>query len=454
MTTRKRKVFNNTTRKKTTAIRFYENPPEQLVIDGFKFLFLPINNGTFQMDCRVFGGNYLEEKHNSGISHLLEHILTDSWKKCYKKGCVYYLEKYGTKSNAHTMMNNTGYWMRGLSKFKDVMIEYILSITLDPHISTKIMQREIEAVRNEITTLLNRPDYKLRREMARNIFKNKGLLHAADYELQLDNLKCFTTEQLLEFSSKIISTKRVMFVISGDYHKTTIINKIKHILGNLPTQRLSIKIPKCDLSSCYSVKKRVVYVKNDKNKNSIINIVFPVPIYQGNKKLLYLPVLLSLLGGGLNSLLLKQLRLKDKLVYSVNVTSTTNFCGTLININMSTIHKNVHKVLTQTFQVLKKYKSEDVPIHTLKHYKTKYLLNLRSVCLNTTSSVNKFYTHQYFYQIQKKKPIIYTLNNLTTLTKSITPAEIKELLNDLLRTNICSVFYMSDEKVNFTIPDF
>ena len=39
MTTRKRKVFNNTTRKKTKVIRFYEKPPEQLVIEGFKFLF-------------------------------------------------------------------------------------------------------------------------------------------------------------------------------------------------------------------------------------------------------------------------------------------------------------------------------------------------------------------------------------------------------------------------------
>ena len=143
MITRKRKVFNNTTRKQKNAIRFYEKPPEQLVIEGFKFLFLPINNGTFQIDCLVFGGSYLEEKNNSGISHLLEHIITDSWKKCYKKGCVFYLEKYGTKSNAHTTMNNTGYWMHGLTKFKDIMLEYILSIALDPHISAKIMKREI-----------------------------------------------------------------------------------------------------------------------------------------------------------------------------------------------------------------------------------------------------------------------------------------------------------------------
>lgn len=454
MTTRKRKVFNNTTRKKTKVIRFYEKPPEQLVIEGFKFLFLPINNGTFQIDCLVFGGSYLEEKHNSGISHLLEHIITDSWKKCYKKGCVFYLEKYGTKSNAHTTMNNTGYWMHGLTKFKDIMLEYILSIALDPHISAKIMQREIEAVRNEITTLLNRPEYKLQRETAKNIFKNKGLQYGGDYELQLHNLKCFTTDQLIKFASKIISTRRVMFVVSGDYHKMTVIAKIKQIIGKLPTPKFNIKIPKCDLTTCYNVHKRVVYVKNDTNKNSIVNIVFPLPLYQGNKKLLYFPVVLALLGKGLNSLLLKKLRLTENLVYSVKVTSSTNFCGTIISINISTIHKNLHKVLKETFQVLKKYKADLVPISTLQHYKTKYLLNLQSVCLNTTSSVNQFYAHQYFHQIQRKKPTIYTLNDLTKITKSITRAKIKDLLNELLRTDICSVFYMSDKKVNFTTHDF
>ena len=58
-----------------------------------------------------------------------------------------------------------------------------------------------------------------------------------------------------------------------------------------------------------------------------------------------------------------------------------------------------------------------VPVDTLKHYKTKFLLNLRSECLNTYS-LNKFYTH-HFYQLENN-PIIYTLNKVNTIVKSIT----------------------------------
>ena len=453
MKTRKAKNYNNKTKKYVTCLS-YKKPPEQITIEGYTFLFLPIRNGTFQMNCQVFGGGYLEEKHNSGISHLLEHIITDSWKKCYKKGCVFYLEKYGTKSNAHTTMNDTNYWMSGISKYTDVIMEYIISISLDPHITKNTLTREIEAVRNEITNLKNNPNYKLQKEIAKVLFKNKGLVYFADYDVQLKNLKSLTTNDLLQFAQKIISTKRIMFVVSGDYQKNKVIQKAKQIICGLPKRSSIVKIPNCDFNTCYCIEKRVVFIKNDHNSNSVINIIFPIPLYQGNKNITVLPLLTDLLGKGLNSLLLKKLRIKEKLVYSVNVTSTTNFCGTAISIKISTINKNLKEVLHETFGVINKYKTSLVPEDTLKHYKTKFLLNLRSECLNNTYSLNKFYTHQYFYQLEKNNPIIYTLNKVNTIVKSITRENIRKLLNELLRTETCSVFYMSNKKICFNVNDF
>ena len=72
----------------------------------------------------------------------------------------------------------------------------------------------------------------------------------------------------------------------------------------------------------------------------------------------------------------------------------------------------------------------------------------------TFSKRDNIKRQNYFHQIQRKKPTIYTLNDLTKITKSITRAKIKDLLNELLRTDICSVFYMSDKNVNFTTHDF
>ena len=446
----------NTTRRfkhlKTT--QFYKKPPETIFINGFKFLLLPLKCNTFQMTCKIFGGNYLENNKNLGISHLLEHVITDSWKKCYKKGCVKLLEKYGTISNAHTMHLSTGYWIKGLAEFKQVLLDYIINIAIDPHIKSKKMMDEKEAVRNEIINYMNNPNYDLQNATAKLLFKNTGLQYSADYNIQLNNLKKFTVKQLTDFAHKIISEKRILFIISGSFNKQELIRTIKQIFNSIPQTKLNSFMPKVTSSLCYNIKKHIQFIKNTKNKNSTIFIEFPLDIYQGDEKLIYIPILTQLLGSGLNSLLLNQLREKDNLVYGVAVGFSTNFCGTLISINISTIHKNVKKVLEKTFSVLKKYGRSFINDSLLSHYKLRYILGLQNTCLNTTDAVTKFYSMQYFYQIHKKKPKIYTITDITRVIEKLNKPLVASLIKQLFDTNKCLVCYSSKASVHFTTDDF
>ena len=83
------------------TISFFKKPPDVVIINGYKFLLLPVKKGSLMVTCKVFGGTALENKKNSGISHLLEHVITRAWKKCCKTGCIKYTEKYGTFSNTY-----------------------------------------------------------------------------------------------------------------------------------------------------------------------------------------------------------------------------------------------------------------------------------------------------------------------------------------------------------------
>ena len=307
MKTKKKKNNNNKTRKSVTNIYFYKTPPKTTTINGFKFIFLPVKCGTFQIECKVFGGNYLENPDNLGISHLLEHMITEAWKKCYKTGCVEYMEKYGIINNAYTTNISTGYWIKGLSQYQNFMIEYMLSTILEPHITAKNMKDEIEAVRNEITQKINDPNYKLLNYTSNILYNNFGLKNSINFTKQLKNLKNFTIEQLREFTHTIISQKRIMFFISGFYNKDKTITIINNIFKKIPYNNFFDIRANIDFNLCYNVEKSIHFVENKKNRNSTIIISFPLPIYQGDKILLYLPLITKIMGSGLNSLLLKSI---------------------------------------------------------------------------------------------------------------------------------------------------
>lgn len=454
MKTRKNKKYNSKTRKSIDGIYFYKKPPSLSTINGFKFLFLPINSQTFQVECKVFGGSYLEDKENLGISHLLEHVITDSWKKCYKSGCVTYMERYGTVSNAYTANISTGYWIKGLTEFQNIMIEYMLSSSLDPHIIKQRMTDEIEAVRNEITGYMNSPNYKLKDYTSKVLFKNTGMKYASDYKIQLENLKKFTVEKLINFAHRIISQKRMIFIVSGSYKKSKIISVIKNILKGLSYNNKFDISASVNLQLCYNNKKSVHFVENKNNKNSTIFIEFPLNIYQGDKLLLYIPIITRIMGSGLNSLLLNQLREKDKLVYGIRVSSSTDFCGTLISINISTIDKNVKQVLEKTFYVIKKYSKNLIDKTLLDNYKLKYNLQMYEICKNNTAAVSAFYSFQHFYQINSKKPKIYTISDITTIIKNIDRSKVLELIKHLFNTEKCIICYSSKTPVDFTTNDF
>ena len=57
---------------------------------------------TTMVESYISSGFINENFENAGISHLLEHVVTEGWKKCGKKGCQAYWKKKGVLTNAST----------------------------------------------------------------------------------------------------------------------------------------------------------------------------------------------------------------------------------------------------------------------------------------------------------------------------------------------------------------
>ena len=68
-------------------------------------------------------------KETAGINHLLEHVLTNAWKKCNYTKCSSYLGDRGINYNAHTTDDHMLYWASGMLEDTEDIINYIIDIT-------------------------------------------------------------------------------------------------------------------------------------------------------------------------------------------------------------------------------------------------------------------------------------------------------------------------------------
>tara|TARA_B110000046_G_scaffold162805_1_gene177342 strand:- start:7345 stop:8703 length:1359 start_codon:yes stop_codon:yes gene_type:complete len=451
VTKRHTKRKKNTTRR-TSIQSFYKTPPKILNINGYFLLLLPIaGSKATQMECSVFGGNFLENEQNSGIAHLTEHVVVNGSNQCGDKSCIEYLDKHGIQYNATTHINHTNYWLKGLPIFNDTMFEYLTSIIFSPIITEKRIAQEKKAVYNELTTNMNDPAWKLSNIIIKNLYKSVGLQNNGNIALQLNILNKLKANDIYNYINLTLKKYCVLFTISGKFEKQKIINNFKRV--TLPHKKKVFSIKNIKYK-CYTFSKKVIFVKNNKAKNTNINIVFPIDIKQGDKCGIYLEFLSSILGNGLNSILLKRLREELNIVYGLRVVTNIGICGSTLYITTSTKDDNVKKVLDEIFNILKHFKTHTIPIEQLKNEKLKFKLKMSQLYISNPNTVSKFYTNQFFWQINKKVRKIWTLNEVITNIERLSTGTLTGLMKKIFDTNKCIVGYIGKKNVGFSTNDY
>ena len=140
---------------------------------------------TTMVESYISSGLINENFENAGISHLLEHVVTEGWKKCGENGCQAYWKKKGVLTNASTGQTTVQYYMHGLKEYAYEMLEYIVSISIDPEITQSRMDKEIKAVQNELMIHAAHPQMGLYNLLNKMLFRLEGLIVQDDMPLQL-----------------------------------------------------------------------------------------------------------------------------------------------------------------------------------------------------------------------------------------------------------------------------
>ena len=323
---------------------------ELIEINDFKIILNQDSKAkTTMVESYISSGFINENIENAGISHLLEHVVTEGWKKCGENGCQAYWKKKGVLTNASTGQTTVQYYMHGLKEYAYEMLEYIVSISIDPEITQSRMDKEIKAVQNELMIHAAHPQMGLYNLLNKMLFRLEGLIVQDDMPLQLENLKHYTVDQLKSWCKRFYGSGNIIFVMSGNFSKSKVINLLQKKLKKARPVKM---IPQ--YNDIFKPGNQVSFLKNDNIENTNIAFAFHAPIYQTDMGVFYIEFFKEFIGSGITSLLMEELREKKQWIYNVNLDNYTSPYGTFLIIEIATKNKHIKNVISNTLKILKK----------------------------------------------------------------------------------------------------
>lgn len=227
------------------------------------------------------GGFYTEQRRSElGITHLIEHILFESWKKCYdkdakskskskskrfrsrsrsrslhhpniktldeismkktkrttsqKKSCLRFWNNRPVKYNGSTTYQNVTAYIYGLASESDDLVDYITQMicTCPDHLNLKMLDHVKKTVLNELTAIQTKVMNKLELGLISKYIEPKtnlqsGALRIGDESIQIENLKKITPEHIRDYYYQFFIPENAVFLYAG--HVTE--SQVRKIIG-------------------------------------------------------------------------------------------------------------------------------------------------------------------------------------------------------------------------------
>ena len=417
---------------------------EIIKIEGF---FVLLNYSPEPQTCKIeamVGDGFINEtKQNSGISHFVEHVISESWKKCFKEGCSKFWTNYGAFYNAETTDNVVMYYIEGFEKDFNLMIDYICRIVVDPNIPKGRLEKEKKAVINEI---MSEPKVvaDLYDTINKTVYKNEGLSHNCDRDLQVKNLKIFDKKTVKKWVENNYCQDNIIFVISGNFDKKKVIDKMKSVLKNKKNKKSKKNKTMAEYKSIFNLGNSIIKIPAKQKKDATVVFLFPYKHDQPNLNTIYGDFFEMFIGSSIQSIIMYELREKLELIY----TATNEFHfypdSGLLNLEISTKKSNVKQVINKTKQILVSISHGEFNTKIFNNLKKQFILSDLQ-----EPNTNDFYTRFYGLQLMNK------LASLNNSTKIYSYSETMEIIDKLTKKEfvkfIKTVLNFKDMKIIYQL---
>lgn len=413
-----------------------------VIINNFTIVLNNNKNAKItRIDSYINNGCMFETKNNCGISHLLEHVILDGWKKC-GNSCMQYWKSKGVDINASTGQSYINYYISGLNKYHMEMLEYIISISLNPIIESSRVKKEKIAVMNELLINSSERNIDLYNTLNKNLFNNEGLQYQDDIDLQISNLKKISVSDLKNWAKKYYASGNIIFLVSGDFNTKTTISFLKTKLNSF--KNFSRIEPPLNI---FKPGIRVVYKKNTQIKNTTIFFTFHSPMSQKDKHIHLFHLLKKMINSDTTSLLMKKLREEEKLIYNIQLEHYIHSFGNYFVIEISTKNENIPKVIFYTIDVLKKITNGKFSNKYLNYTKDAFTVQYYNKCQNY-DFFSSFIGEQYIHQIHNNEnPTILSYKMVLELIQNVNRAIFINFVKKIFTFGNINIVYQGKRRI-------
>jgi predicted Zn-dependent peptidase len=405
------------TRKRNDTIKLH-------IINGYKVLFVKQNNNQLHIECVIRSGFYNESKQLSGINHLLEHMMVEGWKKC-KTSCTRYWDNKGYYTNASTDKTTMRYYIKGLHHEWKNMVTFMTSIINKPVLTKTMMEKEKQAVIDELLSFSTEPTTNLLDTFNKEFFKIDGLKHSDDWKLQIDNLKNISINDVYDMYDTYFNNNNMMFVVLGDFNDREMFLAFKQKLKSGPIYSNPSFI------DCYSYKHEIIFTKKN-IENTKILLGFPCSTQSNH---IYISMITSIL----HTLLFDEMRTTKSILYDIDVYDEINLCGTTIYIEFDVQTKHAKYALQSILSFISKIHT--MPITNFVGLKHKeiydYMTNHKSVM-------------EYYVSLIYTNNPIYTKKQIIQLLQTTSQSKIKHMMSDILQLKNALCVYESKQDLHLS----
>ena len=410
-------------------------------INNFKIIFNHDKNAKIcKIDSYINNGMIYENKNNCGISHLVEHIVIDGWSKC-GSSCNEYWKKKGVELNAETSQTYINYYISGLSKYLYEMLEYIISISLNPIVTRNRINKEKKAVNNELLIHSTDNKIKLYDNLNKILFNIDGLKYQDDMKLQIKNLDHIKFNDIKQWIKQFYNKGNVIFIISGYFPYQETINFLKDKLNSI--NNFYQNKPELNI---FSPGFKIKFVKTNVYDNTTIFFTFPNSFSYRDEDFAYFELFKKFIDSNTSSKLMTVLREKKKLIYNIHIDEYVSKFGNYFIIDISTKNKNTKKVITNTIDILKQLSNGIFSDEELRYAKESFMVKYYNTCQNAefTSSI---LGEQYINQINEKNQTILTYENVLSKIKKVDKPTFINFIKKLLTFGNLKILYQSKEQI-------